>query len=94
MEHSNDFFYNEYDLDIPDGFLFDSFYATTRRRSLVYYITLGGSDLEEFITTDGKSLLPAYEEQLNTVLRILEDFYGESKPENQQGRKKIIRLKF
>ena len=85
MEHSNDFFYNEYDLDIPDGFLFDSLYVTMQRSNLVWVATLGSSNLDQFITADGKTLLPAYEEQLNTVLRILEDFYGESKPEKSAG---------
>lgn len=37
-EHSDDFFYDEYFGDIPDGFLFDFFYLTTRQRSHVYIL--------------------------------------------------------
>lgn len=37
-EHSDDFFYDEYFGDIPDGFLFDFFYLTTRQRRHVYIL--------------------------------------------------------
>ena len=86
-DHSDDHYYDGYRnydgywIDVPDGLLFDTLYVATRRRGFVSYARLFGPDHDTVITADGKTLLPAYEERLDTILRILEDYYGESEPE-------------